>query len=325
MEYKGINVYDKVIIVENKDGQGYVVNPDNKKMLENAKSWAKTTLGHWEYFEKDGKKDHKYVKDGVSEPIINEYQNGKFKFKLKHSAMGSCQGGKLSFWNCDITAPDGKTFLIGINSDIMLEFLLHTTLVDGVSNDNIWLGRQNGNVGVYTEKMESFKQAMKDKEARKTMQKATSSYKIGDVVKTLTNTRCYLGDIYCLFDFHIERSWYGYYSTKVNKTWYISMFEKPKKQYVLSSYSQDKSRVYTGDFYSSKSKGVITGEKYDGKPLSMLFEKCVKEDETNNYHKISELVKIRYSLDPNSTVSKEEIVQYIHSFFPDDKIEFCKI
>ena len=126
------------------------------EMLENAKSWAETTLGHWEYFEKDGKKDHKYVKDGVFKPIINEYQNGKFKFKLKHSAMGSCQGGKLSFWNCDITAPDGKTFLIGINSDIMLEFLLHTTLVDGISNDNIWLGRQNGNVGLLTGEVENF-------------------------------------------------------------------------------------------------------------------------------------------------------------------------
>lgn len=322
MDYKGINVYDKVIIVENKDGQGYVVNPDNKKMLENAKSWAETTLGHWEYFEKDGKKDHKYVKDGVFKPIINEYQNGKFKFKLKHSARGSCQGGKLSFWNCDITAPDGKTFLIGINSDIMLEFLLHTTLVDGVSNDNVWLGRQNGNVGVYTEKMDSFKQAIKDNETRKAMQKATSSYKIGDVVETLTNKRCYLGDVYCLFDFHTETSWHGYYGTTTYKTWYISMFEKPKKKYILSWLDSGKKRLYDNEFYVSKPKGFIINEKYIHKTVPELFVEAIKADEERNYSPISDLFKIRYSLDPNATISHGEIEKYIKSFHPNDKVVF---
>ena len=294
-------------------------------MLENAKSWAETTLGHWEYFEKDGKKDHKYVKDGVFKPIINEYQNGKFKFKLKHSAMGSCQGGKLSFWNCDITAPDGKTFLIGINSDIMLEFLLHTTLVDGISNDNIWLGRQNGNVGVYTEKMESFKQAMKDEEARKTMQKATSSYKVGDVVETLTNKRCYLGDIYCLFDFYLDKSWYGYYTTRAYNTWHISIFKNPKKKYILSWLDSSKKRLYDSEFYASKPKGFVTDEKYVHKTVPELFLASIKNDETKNYSPITDLMKFRYSLDPNATISKPELEKYIKSFYPNDKVVFYEI
>ena len=46
MEYKGIKIPEKVIIVERQDkyyhdiNQGYVVDFGNKKMLESAKDWA---------------------------------------------------------------------------------------------------------------------------------------------------------------------------------------------------------------------------------------------------------------------------------------------
>lgn len=160
IDYKGIKIFDKIIIVErtaitgggyNWKGrtvnQGYVVDYNNDKMLESALNWARWTwrdsaLGNaWrEAAEKLGYDNpevkalnQKYDESAKRmEGIVHEYENGTFTIALAEAAEMSSQGGKVSFWNCVITAPDGNSFLVGINSELLLNLLLSNTLINGV-------------------------------------------------------------------------------------------------------------------------------------------------------------------------------------------------
>ena len=89
MEYSGINLPENIIIVENKYGQGYAVSEGSN--LDNARYWAERS--DWE-------------------PKEYKYKNGTFTLKVTNAAGHSSQGGKLSFWNCQIRTEDGKEFLI---------------------------------------------------------------------------------------------------------------------------------------------------------------------------------------------------------------------
>ena len=111
MEYLGINLPENVIIVENKYGQGYVV-PEGSN-LDNARIWAEGS--DWE-------------------PKEYKYKNGTFTLRITNAAGHSSQGGKLSFWNCQIRTEDGKEFLIGIASDCLAELIINNTLI----NDKIY-------------------------------------------------------------------------------------------------------------------------------------------------------------------------------------------
>ena len=211
--YKGFKITDEVIIVENKRGQGYVVDPNNKDQLESARSWAE---GGYYLVNKDPYKEYKY-------------KNGKFKFSFGDSAFGSSQGGKLSFWNCYITAPDNKKFLIGINSDLLIDFIKENNFIKGDCQQDVWLGRKKNNVGVFTEEMESFKQAKVDAQIRnKVKHELTTKYEVGDIVGTLTQQFLYLGEMYQTFsDEGISES---YWSRKAD----CVIFKKPKKVHVFA-------------------------------------------------------------------------------------------
>lgn len=203
-KYQGIKINEEVILVErlpsdspygNEESisQAYVVQTDSPKMLETAKTWAsmykyiKDTEGNYIRTETGG-----YQQERV-EGIVHKYKNGDFDFYVYDSANGSSQGGKLSFWTAKIVAPDGKEFLIGINSDLLLDMFKHNTFINGKCQSKVWLGRQGGQrVGAFTESMPAFIQSHKDAEFRKL--KTTVKYSIGDIVKTKTNTFVYLGE-----------------------------------------------------------------------------------------------------------------------------------
>ena len=205
-DYQGIKIYDKVIIVEKESyhwengkrvkdliPQGYVVEVGNKNMLETAKKWA-----HHDIYAVDENNNYIYDENGhhkykTIEGIINTYENGKFKFELEDAADGSTQGGKLSFWNCLITAPDNKKYLIGISSEILLNLLKQNTFKNGICESNVWLGRIKGQqVGAFTENMPEFTQAKADQALREA--KNTKKYLPGAILKSKTKTQIYLGE-----------------------------------------------------------------------------------------------------------------------------------
>ena len=116
---------------------------------------------------------------------------------MKDSADNSWNGGKLSFWNCTVTAPDGNKFIIGVNQTLLCDLLLNCTLVNGKLQGKVWLGREKTNTGVYVETMSQFKQAREEKLLREICSKdKTTRYEVGDVVRTLTQKFVYGGTVY---------------------------------------------------------------------------------------------------------------------------------
>ena len=276
-DYKGIKIYDKVIIVErtsNTEGgynwkgrtvnQGYVVDVNNKKMLENALNWASWTkydesiFGGKGYWNKDvtdemrkAYEDSKQIING----IVHEYENGNFSITLDEAAGCSNQGGKLSFWNCIITAPDGHNFLVGINSELLLHLMMTTTLIKGACQEQVWLGRVKGTqVGVFTPDMEDFVQAKKDEETR--ARKKTVNYEPGDIVETVTTKELYLGEVYSYAE-EVERSWYHWHE----RHGYVKVYKKPKKMYAYVDLSYSKANeIYAIDLRATKTARTIVGK-----------------------------------------------------------------
>lgn len=238
-DYKGIKIPKEIILVEkiyedDKIHQAYVVEKGNKNSLESALFWAKTSY---------------------SDGVIHEYVNGNFKIALLDSAGHSTQGGKLSFWDCKLTTPDGKEFSVGINSDLLIDILKNNTWINGeCQSDKVWLGRVKGNqVGVFTENLENFKQAQKDELKRNA--KKTSSYKVGDIVGSLNLTEAYCGEFYQLFDFNSASYW--------SNDLVITIYTKPKKIYGYAHKHWQTEEYSNVTFSKTKSPKIVSGERVE--------------------------------------------------------------
>ena len=265
LEYKGFNIPEKVIIVKTEiykwqhgerigtgEYQGYVVTPDNKSMLETALNWAGC-----EYEYKDGK--HEYHD---KEKYITEYVNGTFELSLTYAASNSSQSGKLSFWDCTIKAEDGQKYLIGINSDLLCNLLINSTFINGVCQAKIYLGRQKGRVGAFTDTMDEFIQAKKDAELR--TRKMSTKYEPGQRVFTKTDQSVYLGEMYKLFNFEdIPTKTWPYSKSQ------IVFYTKPIKVHVYGTYKYE---------YSTGLRNWI--KHYD---LNQLDGVRIDSNKTNQY------------------------------------------
>lgn len=216
--YAGWQLFDKVIIVARgynhwsngkyiNDGiQGYIVDPSNKKMLESARNWGKWTE-YGEYVQGVG-----YPNRVEHEPEEFIFDNNGFTLELVDCAENSSQGGKLSFWNCNITK-DGKTFLVGIAANLLLDVLKHNTIIDGKCQVPLMFARCKGGVGMLSENMESYKQALADMQLKKKVNTGkTSKHKLGHIYNTLTESHAYLADLYSWYEPIIEQrndNWWG--------------------------------------------------------------------------------------------------------------------
>lgn len=202
-EYSGWNLFNKVIIVakektrycwdtgkqEFEGYQGYIVDPSNKSMLKSARNWG--TINRW--IDNDAG-DREYIS---IKPEEFEYENKGFKLALYKAAGGSTQGGKLSFWNCLITAPDGKKFIVGIAADLLLDMLKSSTVINGEVQADLVFARQNGQVGMLSEDMQLYKDALRDMELKANAKRGmTSKFTVGHVYETLTESNIYLGKFY---------------------------------------------------------------------------------------------------------------------------------
>lgn len=223
MDYQGYKLLDKIILVcrdkaqhestfySRTDYQAYLVDPSNKKQLESARHWAKwVEYGPSHRDEETGKWEHEYIIP--HEPVEFEFDNKDFTLELRDCAGGSSQGGKLSFWNCLVTRDD-KTFIIGINSDMLLELLQNATFINGKCQSPLLFITKTGKVGMTVEGSETWKQCIKDKELKNTMKKTqTSKFSFGDKVSTATINEVYLGAITKYYEFNPGRNADYYYS-----------------------------------------------------------------------------------------------------------------
>jgi hypothetical protein len=253
--YVGWRVPKNIIIVAKdhrvwKDGryvaedtpQGYVVDPGNKEMLENALGWAKWTEYRGEY-NKDTRRYDEQI-EHVGETY--EFENDGFTLTLLDSANGSSQGGKLSFWNCKISKED-KEFIIGIASDYLLEILLHNDFKNGVCQSTLSFARCKGGVGMMNRSMPSYQQFLQDEEHRAAMKKGkTKKREPGHLYSTLTGGDVYFGTFYRWYEpvYEETRGWYkklvGYKKLSEPiirhwQPWYDERFTK-KSEYLDRSF-----------------------------------------------------------------------------------------
>lgn len=223
MDYQGYKLLDKIMLVcrdlhtyddgvgwntFKKKYQAYLVDPANKKQLETARHWAKwTEYGGYHKNEETGLWEYEHVIQ--HEPVEFEFDNSGFTFELLDCAGGSSQGGKLSFWNCMVTK-DGTEFVIGINSDMLLELLKDATFINGKCQSPLMFITLKGKVGMTVKDSEIYKQCIKDAEIKTSMKSTqTSKFSFGDIVSTPTLKEVYLGTItqYYKFDDGGDDSW----------------------------------------------------------------------------------------------------------------------
>lgn len=270
MNYQGWTLFDKVLIVAKKQGywdyteycykqtdewQGYIVDPSNKKMKESALQWA---LEYKSLYDEN----HKYT--GREEIPGTEflYDNEGFRLELLETAGGSSQGGKLSFWNCMITAPDGKKFKVGIAADLLLELLLQTVFDHGTCTSPLCFARCKGGVGMLAKDTESYKQAEADMQKKADVKnKKTSKHQLGHAYTALQEVNGYVADLYLwyepILETHKSSHWssypydriIGYRKLKKPKKffWFPTLyhFESGKLYKTSSCLPQDDNKLFT--------------------------------------------------------------------------------
>jgi len=188
MKYTGWRLYDRVIIVEKEESQGYeypqayVVDYGNDKQLVSAYNWAKGYKSEYsiqEYMEK-----YSYTLD-----------NKDFTLEIYAGPKGSYQGGKLSFSNCVISHGD-KKWTIGINTEWLMSLIKQSLFKMGKCEHKLMFARNNGNVALIHKEMTEYKDSISDAETRKNSgKKKTSKWEIGKTYDTLTLSSLYLGKV----------------------------------------------------------------------------------------------------------------------------------
>lgn len=266
-DYLGLKIPEKITIVERQIDQspswgtkrtvpqGYVVPAGDMKQLASAHTWA-----DWTESKREG---DRWVKGEEKPGIEHTYENGKFKMTVKESAAGSWQGGKLSFWTCEIEAPDGKHFDIGINSDYLCETIMHNTLIKGTVQGDIWIGKCKGNTMAVTEGQPSYIQAMKDEDKRQTQQ--SNKYKPGDLVRTLTSIDLYVGTWYQLFNVTTDEDRWNYWGRR-KCDYNITLFKKPVERYAFRSIWECNGELqprHCIDIKNTKPKRILTDQTMD--------------------------------------------------------------
>lgn len=297
--YTGWKLFDKVTIVAKKmfaynyetqtnydigAVQGYLVDPSNKKQLETARSWGTRK----EYIYGTDENGHRIVTEEIThKPAEYTYDNDGFTLELHSSAGGSSQGGKLSFWNCWITAPDGNKFLIGIAADLLLDVLKSSTVVNGVVQDKLMFARQSGGVGMLSKSMGSYKNAVNDMAIKKKMSSGKTKKVIpGHIYETTTEQNIYVGKMYQWYEEVRDESQVDYWH-RYGKLIGFKRLEKPREFIFYPSYSEGKDRLSDYSAWTWQCRASAPARRDSGKTIDMdmSMEEVVKMFEEHNIHR----------------------------------------
>ena len=329
MDYQGYKLLDQIMLVcraepEHEDSfgrnggrscyQAYLVDPSNKKQLESARYWAKWTEYGPQYKNDEGK----WVRDYEIEhdPVEFTFDNSGFELELKDCAGGSSQGGKLSFWNCLVTK-ENKTFLIGINSDMLLDLLKNACFDKGKCQSSLIFITQKGKVGMTVIGSDTWQQCVKDKELMKSMKSSqVSKFSFGDKVSTATINDVYLGTITKYYDFDPGRNtdYRNFHGINLRDCT-ITKLKKPVTYHMFDSlYNKDSLTAlldgYNSSMYSYPDlkktcpKRTITGrirmdcseEEFKQRLMEKLYDykAFVEYAKTNYYYKNTDAEKLLY-------------------------------
>lgn len=191
---------EKVILVIKNEAPdvipwAYVVNPNNKKQLNNAIEWGTA-------YRYGGK-----GKEPSVQPKIVKLDNKDFKMEIIDSAGSSSQGGRLSFWGCKITQGD-LSVMIGVASDLLVELIRTSTFVNGVCQQPLMLCRNESGVGLFHEGTSIYESIKRNTETKKEFKASkTTKWEPGYYYKTVTKSDIYLGNMY--LPFRVHSKWLG--------------------------------------------------------------------------------------------------------------------
>lgn len=270
---KSIFIPEEIIIVQNKSKQGYVVLPGKENMLESALRWAKEYTYDYSTEKKEAT---------LHEGNVHKYKNGQFKLKLCESAANSWNGGKLSFWNCIIVAPDNEEFLIGINQELLCNLLQNCTLVNGEVQQLVWLGKQRNNTGVYTELMPDFIQATEELKVKDAFKSKTTKYNVGDIVGSPSKLTVYAGVVYNHYSMETTYD-YGVHSYVVD----VEKLSKPEKYHLFIPYENGELApdwTFSENIRRKKTPYTVVGHvDYTGEELYQLVLNSKRASVLSNY------------------------------------------
>lgn len=192
MATENLNVPENILIVLKGSDKiqgipkGYIVDPVNSNALNSAREWAKrnsdfNTFGTSRYIE----------------PFEFYTKNEGFKLKFFECANASCQGGKLSFWNCLIEKQDMKA-VVGIDQSGILSLLKQSTIVNGEVQESLSLSTSTSTATAIHPNMVEWaktKQSIANEYASKGLKK-TSKWEVGKTYTTTHAKDLYLGKLY---------------------------------------------------------------------------------------------------------------------------------
>lgn len=253
---------DKIILVIDLNSGdipwAYMVNPNNKKQMENAVAWGS---------------------HGARKPEIVELENKGFTLEIMNAAGGSSEGGRLSFWDCKILKDD-VCVMIGIASDLLISLIRSCDFKNGVCQTPVMLFRNELGVGCVHEGMQLYQDILAEHAKRADIEsRKTKKWRPGYVYGTLTKMDVYLGDVYVPF-----------HTTVTNDHWdYTLNFVKNKDQlvHVVSRVDRmpDQAESYA-DYFEKVRKNIrkrITEEHKDNdcSPVWIFYEIAAAEATTS--------------------------------------------
>jgi len=272
-----------------KQFSGYIFEVGDDKSKESAVEWARSYENRY-----DQNKE-----TIVHEPKVHEFDNEGFTVTILDSAGGSSQGGRLSFWKCEVEK-DGVTFIVGVNDAILADLIRNSDIKNGTVQQKVMFARRGGQPGFIHDGMEAYKEAVADmkKKADLKSAKKTSKWELGGIYSSLTQTDFCLGKVWDHYEevTETEPGWYSRTTTTLKKR------EKPVEVYAWAhfyNFHDDKElpttleeylkqeledkRVYfsTGRPPARAKSGQLELSDNDGELLDKLFK--MKEDYVN-YH-----------------------------------------
>lgn len=321
MDYKGYKLIDKIILVgktprQNEEHmQAYLVDPANKNQLKSAKNWAT-----WKEYGTYNKETREYDSITTHEPVEFEFDNNGFSLELLDCAGGSSQGGKLSFWNC-LVSKNEQTFLIGINSDMLLDLLKNATFINGKCQSDLVFITCKGKVGMTVKGSDTYMQCIKDNEVRVNKNaNAVSNYSFGDLISTTTLNEIYLGTLTQYYT--VERyDPYRYNYSIVNYT--IRKLAKPKTYHLFESvtpWRRNFSKLSDIVAYYGEDAMYGMPDLKTNRPKRLIAGKLEMDcTEADFYNKLLEKIynfdayKHRYSLYVNRATEEDIIKRFLNT------------
>lgn len=197
-----------VTFIEKNNGysinQAFVADSANTDRLNTGRDWAKFSKKCIEY----------------------TYKNENLTLTTLNGPQYSSNGGKLSFCNCIITAPDGKQFLVGINTEYLFDLFKECTVEKGTIKEKLMFVFDKNRTFMVFKDSQMYNNIIDKNLISKNYNNLpkTTKRKFGYIYSSKTKSSVYLGSYYAQYKVYPK-----YYNTYNGNTFAIQKLSTPIK------------------------------------------------------------------------------------------------